>query len=200
MKGLKKKGYVVGIDEVGRGALAGPLVAAAVLLPSRSRFKDLKDSKKLSPKKREKWFKYAKDNNGIFWSLARVSPGVIDRINVSQAANLAANRAFGRLIADFQPGNYKVLLDGSLYLNGDEPARTVIKGDEKYNCIKLASIVAKVTRDRYMKKLHRRYPQYGFGKHKGYGTREHIKALRKHGHSQVHRLTFIRKYHKIKHR
>ena len=190
MKGLKKKGYVVGIDEVGRGALAGPLVVAAVLLPSRFRFKNLKDSKKLSPEKREKWFKYAKDNSGIFWTLARVSPGVIDRINVSQAAKLAANRAFGRLIAGFQPGNYKVLLDGSLYLNGDEPARTVIKGDEKYNCIKLASIVAKVTRDRYMKKLHRRYPQYGFGKHKGYGTKQHLSAIKQYGPCAIHRLSF----------
>lgn len=190
---------LIGIDEVGRGALAGPVVTAAVLLPRR-RFKNLKDSKKLSPAQRQRWFERLKgENHGIFYALARVYPPKIDKINISQAANLAATRALLRLTRNYQLKieNFRVLLDGGLYLNGQERGRTVIKGDEKYNAIKLASIAAKVTRDRYMKKLHRDYPAYGFDRHKGYGTKKHLRALRKHGHSPVHRLTFIRKYIKI---
>jgi len=203
--------YLVGIDEVGRGALAGPVTVAAVLLPRHFRFPisnfqaKLKDSKQLTPKQRQMWFQYIKEQPRIIYAIARISPKIIDRINISRAANLAATRVFLKLAAS-QRGlgiRSKVFLDGGLYLcvnpllsskNPPISASTVIRGDEKINAIKLASIVAKVKRDQYMKKLHYRYPQYGFDKHKGYGTKEHLEAVKKHGPSEAHRLTFLRKY------
>ncbi|MBI3273649.1 MAG: ribonuclease HII [Candidatus Colwellbacteria bacterium] len=189
--------YTIGIDEVGRGSLAGPVVVAAVLLPRGWRPRRiLKDSKRMTPAAREMWFEYLK-SSGISYSTARVYPKGIDRLNISNAANLAATRAFQKLIdcsfAGLETSEYCVVLDGGLYLSSNVPIlkmRTVIKGDEKFNCIKLASIMAKVTRDRYMVKLHEAYPDYGFKKHKGYGTEYHIKAVKKYGYSDVHRRSF----------
>ena len=211
MKAKKKsqirKKYSIGIDEVGRGPLAGPVVVAAVAIPRGFRIwnlesGELKDSKKLSPKKREKWFKYVKNHPRILYTAARVTPKVIDRINITNAANLAATRALKKLNSRFYILNSKILLDGGLHLQKNSDSRfqipnskTIVKGDEKYNCIKLASIVAKVTRDRYMSKIcHKKFPKYGFNIHKGYGTKTHILALKKHGFSPLHRLTFIKKY------
>ncbi len=196
--------YIIGIDEVGRGSLAGPVVVAAVALPVGARFKNLKDSKKLSAHKREEWFAYVKSEN-ISYTVARVYPKGIDTINISGAANLAAAKSFSRLLGSLGPKkqkNLKIFLDGGLYLtksirqlaNKSQSAnwrtKTIIKGDEKINAIKLASIVAKVTRDRYMTKLHEFYPKYEFRLHKGYGTKAHIKAIRRHGYSDVHRKSF----------
>ncbi len=193
--------YIIGIDEVGRGSLAGPVVVAAVALPAGARFRNLKDSKKLSADKREEWFAYVKKES-IAYTVARVYPKGIDIINISGAANLAAVKSFSRLLGNLgikRQKNLKIFLDGGLYLTKSRPhsikfvnwqTKTIIKGDEKINAIKLASIVAKVTRDRYMIKLHELYPKYGFDAHKGYGTKTHIKAIRRHGYSDVHRRSF----------
>lgn len=137
--------------------------------------------------------------------VARVYPRGIERMNVSQAANLAATRACARLV-DRCPvtdvGRVRVLLDGGLYLKSlpviglrsRVSARTIIKGDEKFTAIKLASIVAKVARDKFMMKLHERYPHYGFSIHKGYGTSTHIAAIKKFGPSEIHRATFVKNF------
>lgn len=192
--------YTIGIDEVGRGALAGPVVVAVVALPKEWREYKLRDSKRLTPKVRERLFEYARDNSSIFYSTARVYPRKIDEINIAEAANLAATRAFLRLmqINEGIPRRPNVYLDGSLYLQKHRlsssghnlKAKTIIKGDEKINAIKLASIVAKVIRDRYMVKLHKSYPKYRFDIHKGYGTKLHRLAIRRYGISDVHRKSF----------
>jgi ribonuclease HII len=197
------KKYVIGIDEVGRGALAGPIVvAAAKISPNRkSRIANrplgkLRDSKKLSPRQRAAWFAYLKDHPAVEFAIARIYPRRIERMNISRAANLAAERACKKLIADRKSliVRSRIFLDGGLFLgNGEQPrsARTVVKGDEKIPAIAVASIIAKVTRDRFMVRLAKRYPAYGFEVHKGYGTKAHYKALRKHGSCDTHRSTFL---------
>ncbi|MEK7630389.1 MAG: ribonuclease HII [Patescibacteria group bacterium] len=195
----------IGIDEVGRGSLAGPVTVAALALTRRHRFKNLRDSKKLSPQKRVNWYRSIKGKEGIYYSLASVTPKIIDRINIREATNLAASRALRKLISrnphlENQP--LTVSLDGGLFLRdgwfGEKiRARTIIKGDEKINTIKLASIVAKVSRDRYMRQLHRFYPQYSLKENKGYGTKKHFAAILRYGHAKIHRLTFIRKITKV---
>ncbi|MFH1346906.1 MAG: ribonuclease HII [Spirochaetota bacterium] len=208
----KKEKYIIGIDEVGRGALAGNVTVAAVALPKNLKLKTgnlkLRDSKKLTPKQREIWFKYITRMNtdkrglAVCYAIANVSPKVIDRINISKAANLAATRALNKLIVNRQSriGKCGVFLDGGLYLNTKYKIQdtkykiqTVIRGDEKIPAISLASIIAKVSRDRQMKNLHKKYSQYGLERHKGYGTKKHFKAIKKHGPSKIHRLTFLRK-------
>ncbi|MBI2623319.1 MAG: ribonuclease HII [Candidatus Liptonbacteria bacterium] len=196
--------YIIGIDEVGRGALAGPVAVSAVCMPRELRIRNqelgtLKDSKKLTARQRERWEKYIKKHSKISFASARVYPRGVERLNIARAANLAALRAYRKVIGNWKLviGNCAVRLDGGLYLgNGVQPknAKTVIKGDEKFTAVKLASIVAKVSRDRYMAKLHKKHPQYGFAAHKGYGTRAHVAALREFGTSPVHRLTFLKKY------
>lgn len=161
----------------------------------RSRGK-LRDSKRLTKLAREEWFEYFKQEPRISYALARVSPNVIDRVNISKAANLAALRAFKKLVISHKSSvmSYSVFLDGGLFLGngrGRLPAATVIKGDEKITAVKIASIIAKVTRDRYMMRLAKRFPQYGFEIHKGYGTRAHYAALRKLGATEMHRATFL---------
>ncbi len=189
--------YIIGIDEVGRGSLAGPVMVAAVALSVKKRFKNLRDSKKLSPKAREQWFRVIKSEKEIFYAVCRVTPKKIDEINISASANLAATRAFIKLIKNskFKTENYKIFLDAGLSLSKSLNLKfhipnSIIKGDEKINAIKLASIVAKVTRDKYMVKLHKLYPKYGFNIHKGYGTKRHLRAIKKYGISNVHRCTF----------
>lgn len=179
--------YMIGIDEVGRGSLAGPVVVAAVALPTNFQLKPpckLADSKKLTKNQRELWSRYIIDN--LPFSLARVYPVTIDRINISQAANLAATRAFKRLNLSGQ-----VLLDGGLKLNTNQSHQSIIKGDEKYDAIKLASIVAKVHRDQIMINNHYLHDQYGFNRHKGYGTQFHLAALKKFGPCPLHRRSFL---------
>lgn len=201
MKARKKK-YIIGIDEVGRGALAGPVVVAAVCLPANMKISGkklgaLKDSKKLSPKSRELWAEYFKSVKKVSYKVAGVHPRAIEKINISQAANRAASRASDRLIDSLglPPDNFKIFLDGGLFIkNGEEyGAKTVIKADEKIAAVKAASIIAKVRRDKYMEKLSKKHPRYGFHIHKGYGTKMHLDAIRRHGPSKVHRLTFIGK-------
>lgn len=205
------KRWIIGIDEVGRGCLAGSVTVAALAMPKDLRFKikdlkiPLKDSKKLSAKQRDVWFQYIKSHPQIFYAIAGVSPQMIDRINISNAANLAASRSLFKLLKKISDGlinktidRYDVFLDGGLYLGTSRfknkdlriKSKTIIRGDEKIPAIALASIVAKVTRDRKMKNLHKKYPRYGFDEHKGYGTKKHRSAIKKHGLSTIHRRSF----------
>jgi len=198
--------YVIGIDEVGRGALAGPLSVGAVAIRLGVGFDpavlkvlklNLRDSKKLTPKGRERWVKYLRKREDIKFRVASVSSRVVDRLNVSRAANLAATRAFEKLVDEpILRTKPLVFLDGGLYLKGDWGkrlrVRTVIRGDEKFDAVKLASIVAKVHRDRLMVRRHKKYPHYGFPKHKGYGTARHIRSLKRHGLSDIHRKSFCK--------
>jgi ribonuclease HII len=193
--------YIIGIDEVGRGSLAGPVTVAAVILTRKNSFFGLKDSKKLSASQRNGWFEELKKSKKVFYAVASVYPKTIDKVNITEAANRAATKAFSKLVTTrfLTKKPLKVYLDGGLYLKRPKipnfyEAKTIIKGDEKINAIKIASIVAKVVRDGYMKRLSQRYPQYGFAVNKGYGTQEHLKTIEKYGPSKVHRLTFIRKY------
>ena len=196
------KKYVIGIDEVGRGALAGPVVVAVALIKDQRTVRahrelgKLKDSKKLSPKKRRAWFAYFKDHPAIGYAVARVYPRRIEKINISRAANLAAERAYKKLIADHRlsVSRLRIFLDGGLFLgNGEQPknAKTIVKGDEKIPAVAIASIIAKVSRDRFMCRLAKKCPVYGFDTHKGYGTKAHYKVLKKHGPSDMHRITFL---------
>lgn len=193
--------YIIGIDEVGRGCLAGPVLVVAALFRPGFRLRsenlgEIRDSKKLTELARNKWAKYLKERR-VDFAAAKVSPSVIDRINISQAANLAALRAFNRLLEknNLSVRRVKVFLDGGLYLGRDGKrlkfAKTVIKGDEKIQAIAAASIFAKVGRDRLMRKLAKKYPKYGLDIHKGYGTKMHLASLRKHGPSEIHRQSFI---------
>jgi ribonuclease HII len=208
MKNIRGKKYIIGLDEVGRGALAGPVVVAAAMIKAgrgvgRNQLGKLKDSKKLSPKKREAWFAYFKGHPKISFAVARVYPRGIERLNISQAANLAAERAYKRLIANgtWPTGKCRIYLDGGLFLGGKNKqpknAKTIVKGDEKITAVKIASIIAKVHRDRFMVRLAKKYPAYGFSIHKGYGTKMHLRALEVHGPRKVHRLTFLGRKHKI---
>ncbi|MEK7195555.1 MAG: ribonuclease HII [Patescibacteria group bacterium] len=195
--------YIVGIDEVGRGSLAGPVAVAAVCIPRDlnvkvARLGELKDSKRLTPARREKWFEYFKAHPRVTYTCARAYPRTIERMNISRAANLAAKRAFERLVSvtGISSRNCQVFLDGGLYVgNGDDGrkfgAKTVVHGDKKIKVVAIASIVAKVSRDRYMTRLAKKYPRYGFEMHKGYGTKAHSRAIKKYGPSEVHRLTFL---------
>lgn len=195
--------YIIGIDEVGRGSLAGSVTVAAVAAPAgftvrNRKLGPLKDSKKLSPLAREKWRRYFAEHPRISYAIARVYPRAIERMNISRAANLAALRAFHRLLkhTSLPESRTRIFLDGGLFLgnNTEFPrSKTVVRGDEKFQVIKIASIIAKVSRDRFMKRLAKRYPRYGFEIHKGYGTRAHLRAIKKYGPSEAHRLTFIPK-------
>lgn len=202
------------MDEVGRGSLAGPVAVAAALIPKglkiRNReLKELKDSKKLSPTQREKWSKYFKNHPQISYAISRVYPRKIEKINISSAANLAALRAFLRLSKTYnlKPSTCSIFLDGGLYLGNQRYAKkgqrksasslrlsatTVVKGDEKIPAIKIASIIAKVSRDAQMRRLAEKYPRYGFEIHKGYGTKAHLAAIKKFGPSAIHRQSFLR--------
>ncbi len=199
---------VIGIDEVGRGPLAGPVVVCALALPAGlsvprgDALPPLRDSKKLSASQRFRWYEWIRRHPRIKFAVSRVYPRGIERLNISQAANLAATRAAVRLVASspsFAAEGLRIFLDGGLYLSPRfelknlklTNLKTIIKGDEKITAIKLASIVAKVVRDRFMDKLHKKYPQYGFAAHKGYGTAAHLAAIKKFGPSEVHRKTFL---------
>ncbi len=202
----KTKTYIIGIDEVGRGPLAGPVTVAAVLLTAdlkTYKLKNLKtplrDSKKLNPKQRESWFVFIKQQK-IPYATANVFPKTIDKINISKAANLAATKALYKLIINnkqLKTDNLKILLDGGLRVNPNSKTKkfknikTIIRGDEKIPAIALASIVAKVRRDKYMGEIHKKFPQYDFKKHKGYGTKIHYKLLKKNGSSKIHRKSFL---------
>ena len=178
---------VCGVDEAGRGPLCGPVVAAACILPVGLVIEGLNDSKKLSEKKRDKLFDEICEN-AIAYSIAEASVEEINALNILEATLLAMRRAIGGLSvpADF------ALIDGNVDRDFPLPARAVIGGDAKSPSIAAASILAKVTRDRACIELDRQYPQYGIAKHKGYGTKLHMEALRTYGPSPIHRKQFIR--------
>ncbi len=217
----QKEKIIIGIDEAGRGPLAGPVYAGAVLLPKNHKQlfkktnapKKLADSKKLTPAQREEWFAWIKKN--VSYAYASVSAKRIDAINIARASNEAAQKSYEKLtLIDKFKGvehpykqldvSIEIIADGGLRIKVNEKFtstknkkiakisfKNFPKADELVPAVSLASIVAKVMRDRYMQKLHKKYPYYAFATHKGYGTKKHYTALKKHGPSPTHRLTFL---------
>lgn len=188
--------HIVGIDEVGRGPLAGPVTLCACCVLNTfdfDHFKNIKDSKKLSPQKREEWFKKISDlksNGELDFAHFSVTAAEIDAAGISFAIKKAIHECLHAL--DLDPEKTEIFLDGSLKAPEQfEIQQTIIKGDEKIPIISAASIVAKVTRDRFMEEQASIYPDYGFGEHKGYGTAYHRKAIRKHGPTPLHRKSFL---------
>ncbi len=184
-----KKGYklVCGVDEAGRGPLMGPVCAAAVILPFGLVIEGLNDSKKLSEKKREALFDII-TQNAVAYGIGFASVEEIDKINILNAAMLAMNRAIEKLTpkADY------AIIDGNCKRSIKIPCETLVGGDAKCPSVAAASILAKVSRDRLCYELDKQYPQYGFAKHKGYGTKDHIAALFKYGPCECHRKTFLK--------
>ncbi len=178
--------FIVGCDEAGRGPLAGPVVAAAVILPRAYINKEINDSKQLSEKKREELFKVIKEN-AIAVGVGIVDAPTIDKINIYEASRLAMKLA----IKDMNHKYDLVLTDAMPIKDLDVEVIPIIKGDAKAMCIAAASIIAKVTRDHMMKELDKKYPEYGFAAHKGYGTKAHLEALKKHGAIKgIHRFSY----------
>lgn len=181
--------YICGVDEAGRGPLCGPVVAAAVILPKDICIEGVNDSKKLSEKKREKLY------DDIMTRALAVGVGisdvdVIEKVNILNATKLAMIQAINNL----QITPDYVIVDGNQKIDITIPLDTVIKGDAKSESIACASIIAKVTRDRMLLKYDKAYPEYGFSKHKGYGTKLHIEAIKKYGITPIHRPSFCKKF------
>ena len=189
----KKVGVICGVDEAGRGPLAGPVYAAAVILPPHLEIPGLNDSKKLTDKRRRELMPVIMEQ-AIAYGIGSASEQEIDEINILQATFLAMQRAIDQLKgkADF------ALIDGNREKDFGLPVMTVVKGDSRSANIAAASILAKVSRDDYMDELAKQYPQYGFEVHKGYGTKAHYDALRTHGHCPAHRLSFLKKFYGTK--
>jgi len=196
-KKLWKKGYkyVAGIDEAGRGPLAGPVVSSAVLILEKDfkyakKIKSVKDSKKLSEKKREEVYPNLINSSKLKWGVGMVSEKMIDRINILEATKISMIKA----IKDLEKkNNIKVdhlILDGKMKLDLEIDQLSIIKADDKVFSVSAASIIAKVTRDRIMIEYDKTYPAYNFKKHKGYGTKEHMKKIKKNGICKIHRKSF----------
>ena len=184
---------VAGVDEAGRGPLAGPVVAAAVILPRAwsesggdARLRDLNDSKQLTERQREEFFAILTAHPEIRFAIARVDADVIDRINILQATHRAMNDA----LAQLTPPPEHALVDGLRVKSLKFPQTPIVKGDAKSYSIAAASVLAKVTRDRLMLELHVQFPKYGFAEHKGYGTPQHLAAIAEHGPCDIHRKSF----------
>lgn len=188
--GLKEKGYkyIAGVDEAGRGPLAGPVYAAAVILPEDADLFGINDSKKLSPKKREELFQKITEI-AVSYAIFSVDEKEIDEINILNATHKAMNGAVNSLS---QKPDY-VIIDGNSIKGMEIAHETVVKGDAKSISIAAASILAKVSRDRYIDKMGEVYPEYGFENHKGYGTKAHTDAILKYGVCPIHRRTFLKK-------
>lgn len=184
---LRKQGYalIAGVDEVGRGALAGPIVAASVILPKGFKARGITDSKKLSPTKREELYLYI-TKNAHQWAVAILDNAAIDRVGIQEANAHVLRKAVQNL--NITP-DY-VLIDGRNITPHPIPHDYIVKGDSISTSIAAASIIAKVTRDHIMNQLHEELPQYGFNTHVGYGTLAHTRALHEHGRSRYHRTTF----------
>ena len=181
---------VCGIDEAGRGPLAGPVYAAAVILPEGVELPGIDDSKKLSEKKREYLYDLITER-ALYYGIAYATEKEIDEHNILNAVYMAMNRAADKL--GIEPDI--CLIDGNRNSGITRNSRCVIGGDAKCACIAAASILAKVTRDRVMKQLGEKYPQYAFEKHKGYGTKLHYERIREFGPCEIHRKTFLKKLH-----
>ncbi|MCP6718082.1 MAG: ribonuclease HII [Patescibacteria group bacterium] len=195
-KRLWKKRFkiVVGIDEAGRGPLAGPVFACAVVVykmpKSKIQMLKIRDSKKLTPKQREEFYDVLINHKQIQWGIGRASERVVDGINVLQATKLAMKRAVKNLEKKLGQKADFLILDGRIKLDLDVGQKSIIKADNKVFSCAAASIIAKVSRDRLMRRHHRKYPEYGFFSHKGYGTRKHIAVLAELGPCKLHRKTF----------
>lgn len=185
---LYKKGikYIGGVDEVGRGPLVGPVVTACVVLPKDFKLEGLNDSKKLSEKKRDLYYDYI-INNCLAYAIGEVNPEEIDEINIYEASKKAMIIAINKVKEQIDLQH--VLVD-AMPLDINIPTTSIIKGDAKSISIAAASVVAKVTRDRMMYELDEKYPEYGFGKHKGYPTKAHIEAINKYGLIDGYRKTY----------
>lgn len=181
---------ICGVDEAGRGPLAGPVYAAAVILPRDAVIEGLNDSKKLTEKKREALFDVITER-ALTYGIASASVEEIEKLNILNATFLAMNRAIDKL----DPIPELALIDGNRSTGIAMPSRCIVKGDSRCADIAAASILAKVSRDRYMLTLAEKYPQYHFEQHKGYGTKLHYEALREYGPSPEHRPSFLRKMH-----
>lgn len=192
--------YIIGIDEVGRGPLAGPVSLCACAIPldfDEKVFVGIKDSKKLSSKKRDEWFTIISDlkkEGELDFSYISIEAREIDSLGIAPAIRKAVSLCLDelKLRLNLDPKHTNIMLDGSLKAPDEFLIQeTIIKGDEKIPVISAASIIAKVTRDRFMESQSDIYPKYGFKKHKGYGTKEHIQAIRAHGPSPIHRISFL---------
>lgn len=184
---------VCGLDEAGRGPLAGPVFAACAVLRPGFRLDGLNDSKKLTEKRREAIFTQIVEQQGAWYGIGAATPGEIDKLNILQATFLAMNRAYAAMAKVLETQPVIALVDGNQNPRLPLPTQTVVKGDGKSAAIAAASVLAKVSRDRYMLELHGSYPQYGFDRHKGYPTAAHYAAIAQHGISPVHRLSFLKK-------
>jgi ribonuclease HII len=176
---------VAGVDEAGRGPLAGPVVAAAVILDPQKPIDGLDDSKKLNEKQRETLFPQICEN-ALAWSVIEITPAEIDRINILQATLLGMKRA----IESLTPCPTLALVDGNRAPDVNCRVKTIVQGDRLEPAISAASILAKVTRDRFMLEMHGQFPQYGFDRHKGYPTAEHMRLLQEWGPCEIHRRSF----------
>ena len=181
---------ICGVDEAGRGPLAGPVCAAAVILPKGIEIAGLNDSKKLTERKREALFQPIKDA-ALSYGIAFASVEEIEELNILRATFLAMNRAISQL----SPRPELAIIDGNRNSGIELESHCVVKGDSLCADIAAASVLAKVSRDRYMMQMDELYPQYRFAKHKGYGTKLHYEMLREYGPSPIHRLSFLRKMH-----
>lgn len=181
---------ICGVDEAGRGPLAGPVYAATVILPRDAVIDGLNDSKKLTEKKRDALFDVITER-ALTYGIASASVEEIEEFNILNATFLAMNRA----VAKLDPAPELALIDGNRNTGIAMPSRCIVKGDSRCADIAAASILAKVSRDRYMLNLAEKYPQYHFEQHKGYGTKLHYEALREYGPSPEHRPSFLRKMH-----
>lgn len=176
--------YIAGTDEAGRGPLAGPVVAAAVILPKNMIITGVNDSKQLTEKKRDELFNIINEK-ALAVGIAFVDNNKIDEINILEASRLAMMEAIKKL--KIKP---QYVLSDAMPMNIDIPVKPIIKGDALSESIAAASIIAKVTRDRFMDEMDLKYPNYGFKKHKGYPTKDHIEAIKKYGITDIHRKTF----------
>lgn len=185
---LRKQGFslIAGVDEAGRGPLAGPVVAAACILPTHLILPTLNDSKQLTAEQRESLFQQITQNPEILFGIGICDAETIDRINILQATFLAMQRA----VAALKTKPDYLLIDGNQLPRFEVPAETLVEGDAKSVSIAAASILAKVTRDRMMEECDAVYPFFGFKQHKGYGTEQHLSALKEHGPCPIHRKSF----------
>jgi ribonuclease HII len=184
---LKESKHIIGIDEAGRGPLAGPVVAAAVS-DSPKKIRGIKDSKLLSEKERERL--YVEIINNYKWGIGIVSPKRIDKVNILEATKEAMVKAVHNLEKKYKLKIDHLIIDGNMKIDIDISQKSVIGADRKIYCVSTASIVAKITRDHLMIKYDKLYPEYNFKKHKGYGTREHLKLIKKYGSCEIHRKSF----------
>ena len=199
----KSSDYIIGIDEAGRGPLAGPVAVGGVRIVSSSKYyvsrmlRGIKDSKQLSERQREEWFLFLTAHPALVCAVVFVSPAMIDALNIRQATLLGAARVYRKLTGasardSVLPSRARVMLDGGLFLPPGIGAdqQTIIRGDEKIPLIAAASIIAKVRRDRLMMRLHKKYPEYRFDLHKGYGTVLHRAMIAQFGRCEAHRQSF----------